>query len=810
MTDLRQDLGYALRVLRRAPGFTLVATATLGLGIGASTAIFSVVDSVLLRPLRFADPQQLTMLRTTAGSRFSPAYLREWRRESRTFQDIAGWHDVRANQTGRGEPIEVLADRATANFFSVLGTPAFLGRTFTTATNLSDARPEVVLSYGLWQRRYGGDPAVIGQPITLDGETLTIVGVMPQGFAIRTNELAESRAELWLPMPLVPGNPAGIGGFLNVVGRLARGVTPGQAQAELSAIARRIEEQHPSYSRDWGVEVVPLLEATVKDVRLTLLVLFGAVGILLLIACANVANLVLGRGATRQTELAIRLSLGATRRGLVRQFLTESLVLAMMGGALGLLLAAWGTDLLVSAIPPGLELPRAGEIHVDLRVLMFAVMVSLLAAVFFALVPAVSSARSAHLALGNALHGPSALRSRNVLGGTLIIPEVALALVLLAAAGLLGRSFWKLTRVEPGFEPERVLTMRITLPASRYDTEERIRSFSRELLARAGRVPGVRAIGLANYLPLSGVGEGAPFEIEGRSVERPEERPGSWVSVVGGRYFEAMGIRLLRGRLPGEADTEVTEPVFVIDEALAHRLWPNEDPIGERLIWRRGGRERLSGEIIGVVGSVRWAAMAADPIPTTYFWFPQDPRRELTIVARTDRDPAALAGVISAKVRGIDPNQPAGEIRAMQDLVSADLARARFTMLLLGGFAAAALFLAGIGLYGVIAFWVTQRTREVGIRVALGAQHGDVLQLVMHRGILLTGTGLAIGIAAALGLGRLVSGVLYDVTPADPASLLAAALFLTAVALVAMYLPARRATRVDPIVALGEGSRPAS
>jgi len=801
MTELRQDVGYALRVLRRTPGFTAVAIATLALGIGGTTAIFSVVDAVLLRPLRFAEAQRLAFVWTTAGSRVSPGYLQGWRLESRTFQDLAGWVDLPANLTGAGDPLEVLADRVTPNFFTVLGAPALIGRTFRSERTLARVGPEVVLSHGLWQRRYGGDPGVVGRSITLDGKGFTIVGVMPEGFTVRTVELSHSRAEVWMPLALVPEEPGCAGGILNVVGRLVGGATAGQAQAELSLITHGIEARHPSPCRDWGALVVPLHEATVKDVRVTLLVLLGAVGILLLIACANVANLVLSRAATRRTELAIRISLGATGRRLLRQLLTESLVLAVVGGALGTLLATWGTALIVSALPSGLDLPRTDEIHVDLRILAFASCLTIFTAVLFGLAPSIySSRRTPHSALQEAARGSSSVSSRNRLASALIVSEVALAVILLAGAGLLGRSFWELSRVDPGFRAEHVLTVRTTLPVSRYETDDRLRVFSRELLERVAHLPGVRAVGFADYLPMTNFGNAAFFEIDGRPTSAVD-RPSSWISVVGGDYFEAMGIPLVRGRLPGRADTENTQPVLVIDEALARRFWPGRDPIGTRLVWRRGERE-LSGEIVGVVGSVRWAGMAANTQPTTYFWFPQDPGRQLTIVARTSGDPTSLAGLIAAEVRAIDPNQPVADVHAMRDLVSANLAQARFTMLLLGVFAAGALLLAVIGLYGVLAFSVAQRTREFGVRVALGAQPRDVLWLVMERGILIIGAGLAIGVAAARALGGIVAGLSYGVTPADPTTLLAVALVLAVVGMFASYLPARRATRVDPIVAL--------
>ena len=803
VTQLRQDARYALRQLRRTPGFAAIAIAVLALGIGASTAIFSIIDAVLLRPLNFAEPQELTMIRPSSGARVSASYFQEWRAGSRGFIDLAAWRDVRANLTGAGPPLEILADRVTVNFFALLGVPAVVGRTFTSTPTLAVVQAEVVLSHGLWQRRFGADPGVIGQPITLDGERLTIVGVMPAGFTIRTTELAESRAELWMPLSLAPGDPVGMGGDLNVVARLAPGVTIEQGREELALIAQRLEAAHPSYSSEWRVEVSSLQAATVKDVRLALFVLFGAVGLLLLLACANVANLVLSRLAARETELAIRLSLGATRARLLRQLLTESFVLTAAGGALGVLLTIWGTQLLVRFLPAGVDLPRAHEIGVNLRVLLIASVAMTLITAFVGLVPWVNAVRSVpQSALRETMRGSSGGRRRTRLRGALIISEVAIAMMLLAGAGLLVRSFAALIQVNPGFRTERVLTMRTTLPASRYSSDDRIRSFSRELLQRIARLPGVRAVGSVNYLPMSRFGVADRFEIAGRPETRTEEQKFSWVSVVGGRYFEAMGIPLLRGRLPTDADSETTQPVVVIDQELAERYWAHEDPIGTRISWSRGQGETKSGEIIGVVGGVRWNGMAATPQATTYFWLPQEPGRELTIVTRTVADPTAMARSIAAQVGEIDASQPVAEIRAMQDLVAADLARPRFTMFLLVGFAASALLLAAIGLYGVIAVGVAQRTREIGIRVALGARPVDVVRLVIQRGMVLAGTGIAIGIAAALALGGVMAGLVYGITPRDPVTLVTVASVLAIVAMVAAYVPARRAARLDPIVAL--------
>ena len=793
LAGVRRDANYALRVLRRAPGFAIVAIATLALGIGASTTIFTIVDGVLLRPLRFAEPDRLVMLRPSAGSRVSTAYFHEWRLQSRSVEDMAAWHDVRANLTGGPEPLEVLIDQTTSNYFDVFGTPPLLGRTFTvSAQDLGRAEPEAVLSYGFWQRRFGGAPDVIGRTITLDDEVYTVIGVMPADFRVRTTELAESRAELWTPYALMPGDPTGMGGTEHVVARVRSGVTLEQAQTEISLIAQAIETANPSYSREWRAELLPLLDATVRDVRPMLVMLFGAVGILLLIACANVANLLLGRSAARQAELEIRRSLGATRAALVRLALTESLLLAAIGGVLGVLLAAWGTGVLVSSMPEGLGMPRRTDLAVDLRVLSFAVAVTVLTAILFGLAPALRFGRP----LTGKRPGP------NPLSGALIVSEVAFALVLIAGAGLLARSFGELLRVDPGFQTEMVVTFRTTLPDARYGSDDRVRAFSRALQDRLEQMPEVLATGTVNYLPMSQFGQAGRFEIEGRPDRGVDDQKFSWISVAGGRYFDAMGIPLLRGRLPDASDSSESPPVFVIDEQFARQYFPDGDPIGARLIWPMGDDRTRVGEIVGVVGNVRWLAMAAAPPATAYWWFPNAPNRELTIVVRTSNPSGPMAARLAAQVREIDPNQPVSDVRSMETVVAANLARPRFTLLLLAGFAAMALLLAGVGLYGVVAGAVAQRTREIGVRVALGAQYVDVVRLVMRRGATLVGLGLAIGVASSLALGRFVSSLLYEITPRDPLTLFGAATFLALVALVAAFIPARRAARLDPTVAL--------
>jgi putative ABC transport system permease protein len=806
IADARHDLAFAVRLLRQAPGFAAVAAATLALGIGASATMFAIVDAVLLQPLPFANADRLMMVRPSSGSRLSAGYLHDWRLENGAFADMAGWHDVRVNLIGRGAPLELPADRVTPNFFATLGASPLLGRTFTHDAALRRVEPEVVLSHGLWQRRFGGDPGVVGQAITLDDERLIVVGVMPEGFTIRTTERAESLAEIWLPWPLSPdpGSWEGMGGNLHVVGRLAPDATRAQAQSALAAIARRIEAEHPSYSRDWTVDVVPLLEATVMNVRLALLILLGAVGILLLIACANVAHLVLSRATKRQTELAIRFALGATTGRLMRQFTMESLVLAVAGGAIGLLLSAWGTRAIITAIPAGFDLPRIREVGVDWRMLGFAITATLASAFLAGVAPligALVSARPSAIA-ANTRDASSAPRKR--LQNSLIVSEVALAIVLLAGAGLLVRSFMALTRVDPGFRSDQILTLRTTLPSSRYETDEHVRLFAQEMQARIARVPGVAAVGTVNYLPLNRFGAGMLFRIEAGSGPGDREQKFSWASIVGGRYFDAMSIPLVRGRLPDARDHETTQPVLVIDEGLAKAYWPSGDPIGARLTFDIGPDQELTGEVIGVVGSVHWRGLAAEPEPTTYFWAPQVPRRELTVVARSLGDPAAMGREVAAQISALDADQPVSDIRLMRELVAADLAQPRFTMLLLTAFAAASLLLVAIGLYGVISFSTAQRTREIGIRVALGARRGDVLRLVLLAGLRLAGTGCALGVVATLALGRLVTGLLYGVAAADPLTLAAVAALVSLVAMLATYIPARRATRLDPRAALAE------
>ncbi|MEN3332202.1 MAG: putative transport system permease protein [Blastocatellia bacterium] len=806
--DLMQDLRYGLRVLAKSPVFTAVAVLTLALGIGANTAIFSVVNELLLRPLPFRDAERLvTLWEVSPEGRHqnttSRANFRAWREQSTTFEGMAAFSDQRLNLTGDREPEEVSVQLATPELFQVLGVEPLLGRTL----NEDDGRARsagVVLAYGIWQRRFGGDPEIVGKPITLNGMPFNIVGVMPAGFQwhIRGRSGTGKPAEMWAVLVMPTEGPATLGRFLSVVARLKPGVSREQGEAEIKAIEARLGQDAPQYNRGYGAEAIPLREQFVGNVRPALWILLGAVGFVLLIACANVANLLLARAAARQKEVALRTALGAHRWRIVRQLLTESLLLALLGSLLGLGLAWWGIPALVAISPR--DLVNLQGVGINLKVLAWTLAISLATGIIFGIAPALEATR---LNLNEALNeggkggGGQGAHSRR-LRSVLVVAEVALALVLLASAGLMVKSFARLRNIDTGFNPENVLTMVVRLAGAKYREDPQVVGFFRQATERIGALPGVRSIGIVNYLPLyGGLGSSTGFTIEGQPELPPGEGPGANVRVSDAGYFSAIGIPLLRGRNFTDVEDRQAKHVVLISESLARQYFPGEDPLGKHISVEMFDKPNPT-EIIGIVGDVRYDSLTDAAEPTVYFPHPDLTYEFMTLVIRTDSDPAAIAAAVRGEVREIDPNQPVSDVRTMKQVMADTVGRARFNTLLLGLFAGLATLLAAVGIFGVMNYSVTVRTREIGIRVALGAQPSQVLMLILRQGLLLTLTGIGIGLAGALALTRIMSSLLFGVGATDPLTFAAIVVLLTVVSVIACYIPARRATRVDPVTAL--------
>ena len=810
--DLRQDVRLAGRTLRRSPGFTAVAVLTLALGIGATTAIFTVVDGVLLRPFGVADPDELVVLReyqedepdwvSEGRSVVAPANFFDWRERSRSFSSMAYFVQWPRSLTGDGEPREVQVQLASANFFNTLGVRPLLGRGFLPEedddvgeTGLGIGQV-AVLSHRLWQSRYGGDPGIVGRTLRIDGEPVEVVGVMGPDFRV-----LDQKPDLWVPMGLAPGNRTSQGRFLTAVGRLAPGVARETAEREMASIAEGLEAEFPDFNTGWGLALVPLREQVVGQVRPALLVLLGAVAMLLLIACTNVANLLLGRATARRREIAVRLSLGATRGRVVRQLLTESLVLAMIGGAVGITAAVIGTRALIRWLPESVQLPRLDAVSVDLRVLLVALGVTLLTGILFGLAPALVSSRTdLQSSLRDASRGSTGSRGAIRLRGGLVVAEVALAVMLLVGAGLLLRSFQKMQAVDTGMQSEGVLALRMSLGSDAYDSEDAMRGFLAQLLPELQGLPGVQAVGTVSHLPLTDGKMGHIAYRPDRPAPQPGEEPGVDIRIVGGDYFPAQGIRLLRGRTFDPRDHADAAPTFIINEALAREQFPGEDPVGKRLVYP--WPELIEGEIVGVVEDVHETSVTAEPAPALYRSFSQWTDSNLNVVIRTTGDPLALAGPVRDAVRGIDPALPVASVRTMDEVVGEATARSRMSSYLLVLFAGIALVLAAIGLYGIISYGVSQRRGEIGVRMALGADQGRILRLIVRQGLLLTAAGLAVGLVGAFALTRLLRSLLYEVAATDVATFVAVPLLLAAVALLASYLPASRAARLDAVTAL--------
>jgi putative ABC transport system permease protein len=794
-----QDLRYAVRTLRRSPSFTAAAVACLALGIGANTAIFSVINGVLLRPLPFRDPSALVMVweRNARQAKdrnvVSPANYLDWRAQSSTFADVGAYIDWRANLTGMDEPIEVARAIASATFFAVLGVPAEVGRVYTPDEDGPNGPNVAVLGHRLWQRHFGGRRDALGTRISLDGRPFTVIGVMPEGFGIEG-----SRAELWTPLGLDPAVDyrTRTGRYLTTIARLKPGVTPPRAQADMSAIAGRLEAAHPTFNAGWGVNVVPMYEQVVGSVRRALLVLGGVVAFVLLIACANVANLLLARSTTRTREIAVRTALGAGRGRMVRQLLTESLVLAALGGALGLVLAALGLRA-VKALAPA-SVPRVASVSIDGWTLAFTVVVALVTGVLFGLVPALHAGRAD---LQRVLRDGA--RGSTVAGGArgvLVVAQIALSLVLLVGAGLMARSFVRLQSVDPGFEPQNVLTGHVQLAGQRFRASSAATSFFAQLLERVEKVPGVVSASAINWLPFGGQGSATSYWIEGRPVPPPTDEFVADVRAVDPAYFRTMRIRVVRGEpFDARANTESPKQI-VVNEAFVRVHFPAANPIGEHVLmpWD----DTLRGEIVGVVADTKHTGLDSTARPMIYWAMKQFPTNFMTLVVRTAGDPMRLAPAIAREVRALEPNQPFAEVKPLDAYLGQSVAQRRFSMALLGIFSAVALVLAALGIYGVLAYSVAQRTREIGVRMALGARDGAVAAMVVREALGVVATGLAIGIAGALALTRVLGSLLYDISPTDPFTFAGVACVLGAVALTASYLPARRAARVDPIVAL--------
>jgi predicted permease len=800
--SIRQDFVYALKRLRSAPGFTLVAVATLALGIGATGALFSVVNGVLLRPLPYPEPEGLVRVAAVYEGRrvavMSPLNFLDTAAAARSFEHLAAFDQGGYTLTGRGEPVRLDGAEVSAPFFELLRVPPFLGRGFRAEENEPSRSKVVVLGHGLWRERFGGDPAVVGKDVTIDGEPRTVMGVAPAGFSF------PDESQLWLPLAYdevfrVKSRGAW---YLNVIGRLRPGVALPVARAELETIATRLEREHPDQNEKLGMTAVGLQDDMVGGVRLALLVLLGAVGFVLLIACVNVANLLLARLSARETELAVRTAIGAGRWRLARQLLTEALVLGLAGGAAGLMVAVWGTRLLLE-LQPG-DLPRAAEVGVDWSVAGFAAGVSILASLLFGSVPALRASRrdpgDALREAGRGLHG-----GQGRLGPGLVVAEVALAVTLLVGAGLLIRSFVQLRRVDPGFQTASALTFRISLPESSYSEEARRSAFYQDLVERLSALPGVRAAGATAGLPLSGVRFNLSFEVEGRPKLSPAQQPSMEIRVVSPEYFEAIGMPVLAGRGFTPQDVDGAPPVMVLSRSAVRRFFPGEDALGKSITlgWRRpAGRPNAGGTVVGIVGDVKDRGLAEEHPPEAYLAHAQLPLLNMDLVLRAATDPMASAAAAIKTVHGLDPELPVTRVRTLEQIVSRSIATPRFYAQLLAFFAASALLLAALGVFGVLSYAVSRRSREIGVRVALGARPGDVLRMVLGQALRLAALGLLLGAVAAAALSRALVSLLFELSPTDPATFAAVALVLAGAALLAATLPARRAARLDPLQAL--------
>ena len=799
MDTLWQDVRNGLRNLLRYRGYSVVVLLTLALGIGANTAIFSVVNGVLLRPLPYPDRNRLVMIWERAPhdpqihNVISPANFLDWRAQNHVFQSMSALGWAISTLTGQGEPESLRGRDVSAPFFDMLGAHAALGRTFTEEDDRPGAPSVAVISHSLWKRRFGGDPAVIGRTITLDDKPFTVIGVMPADFRF----LSEG-GDFWTPIQLDPAKDyrAKLGRYMRAIGELKPGVSLAQAQNEMDAIAARLSTQYPDSDKDWGVSLVSFHDQMTATVRPALLLLLAAVGFVLLIACANVANVALTRASHRRREMAIRAALGAAGSRLARQLITESVLLALIGGAAGAALASGGVSLLLALAPQ--DIPRLASVSVDSTALAFTFLLSLVTGVLFGLAPAWFVRRTDPEQVlrqgGERIEGGG-----HLLRDAFVIAQVALSLVLLAGAGLLAESFLRMQGTATGFDPSGLLTTRLDLPSARYAKPESKIAFFTGVVRKVSALPGVESASGVVFLPFSGMLAATDFTIAGRPAPAPGEAPITNVVVAMPGYFSTMRIPLKKGRLFDEGDTAQAPRVFLVNQSFVSKFFPHENPLGHHITVTMG--DNIPGEIVGVVSDVKQTALDESEKPTVYYTYSHLPIGFMTLVVRSGA-PRRQLPAVTAAIHSLDPQLPLADVTTMDELISDSVSQQRFQSLLLAIFACAALLLAAVGLYGVQSYAVVQRTREIGIRVALGADRSRIFRETVGRGAILVAIGLLFGLAAAAGLSRFLSSFLYQVSPGDPLTFAGVAVLLTAVSLLASYVPARRAMRVDPLVAL--------
>ena len=803
-----QDVRYAFRMLVKRPGFTIIVVLTLALGIGANTTIFSAIDAVLLNPLPYKNPDRLLVVWETNKQLGPEMWDRneaaignflDWRSHNQSFDQLGALFDTDMNLTGIGEPQRIKSCVVTTNFFQVLGVQPMLGRSFLPEAEKPGSPFTVIISHDLWERQFGSDPNIINKSLTLNAHQVAVIGVMPPGFELQFP--TSKHVDMWVPFVIDVADPDyhdRSNNFLYTLGRLRQGVSPEQAQTEMNLIASQLQQQYPETNAEKGVRVVPLQKQLVGNVESYLYMLFAAVGFLLLIACTNVAGLLLSRVTARHREVAIRMAVGASRWRLIRQLLTESVILSALSGLFGLLLAYGGVKLLLALTPS--DVPRLHEIGLHVPVFLWTLTISIVTGVLFGLAPAIQASRPD---LNQSLKESSGRNTGSSrLRNLLVVSEVAVALLLLVGAGLMTKSFVRLQQVDPGFEPATVISMNIALPTSKYRGPQ-VNNFYDQLIERVKNLPGVKSVAGINPLPLSNSNVSYRFVVEGAPFVPLADRPYAGVRVVTPDYFQTMNIRQLKGRAFTEQDRENTPHIVIINEALAGRYWPNQDPIGKRLgmLDEESGKQEWR-EIVGVVGNVRHKALEIDVMPEAYFPYKQSPQNFMSLVVRTASDPSSLVPAIRSQVLSVDKDQPVSDVMTMEQRVARSVASRRFVMLLLGSFSVLALGLAAVGIYGVMAYLVIQRTQEIGVRMALGAQKRDVLKLIVGKGMALALTGTGIGLVASLVLTRLMRSLLFEVTPTDVLTFVIVSVVLLTVALLACYIPARRATRVDPLIAL--------